>query len=315
MKGSPVLLLLLVFPVSCSTPTDVVLEPVHKIAFIYQNESGGMTVATITPDGNNFTDVHESGVIFSVAWSPSGSKLAHDIYGVDLIVVNTDGSNPTLLNIGAIGSSYCWSQNETKILFSALNTIYSVDTQTEAVMKITQGHSPAISPKGDELAFVRGPFLYVSKLDGSGENMVSGSYVRDPAWSPDGERIAYLDAAGGLWVVNRTGEGNQRIVGGANIAAAPSWSPDASKLTYSGDGGVFIVNADGSGNMQIASNGNRPQWSPDGACITYHGIPGELMIIKPDGSGGRELTSLKVAFHPTWSPMPVILAESDNTYR
>ncbi len=81
----------------------------------------------------------------------------------------------------------------------------------------------------------------------------------------------------------------------------PAWSPDGSKIVFSSDGdghqGLFIVNADGTGEVQI-TNGESdlsPSWSPDGAKIVddakAQGSSAYLLfVINADGTGQLKLT-------------------------
>src|SRR6266536_2263375 len=49
----------------------------------------------------------------------------------------------------------------------------------------------------------------------------------EPAWSPDGRRIAYV--GDGIHVVNADGTGDSLILSGDNIPGGPQWSPDGSR--------------------------------------------------------------------------------------
>src|SRR6266508_4573349 len=52
----------------------------------------------------------------------------------------------------------------------------------------------------------------------------------------------------------------------------PAWSPDGTKLAFTGDDGktdgLYVMNADGTGFRWLAE-GSRPVWSPDGSRILF----------------------------------------------
>jgi TolB protein len=73
----------------------------------------------------------------------------------------------------------------------------------------------------------------------------------DPAWSPDGRRLAFVRVRGGrsdIYVVNRDGSGLRRLAhaitfrpmpgSSSGFAANPAWSPDGQKI-------AFMSNRDG----------------------------------------------------------------------
>jgi hypothetical protein len=67
------------------------------------------------------------------------------------------------------------------------------------------------------------------QLTQSGENY-------DPAWSPDGEKIAFISNRTGtteLWIMNRDGSGQKRLTSmGATRANNPIWSRDGQRILF-----------------------------------------------------------------------------------
>src|SRR5205823_5063153 len=109
----------------------------------------------------------------------------------------------------------------------------------------------------------------------------------DPAWSPDGTRVAYVGGSPpALSVARVDGGGAQRLAPGHPVevpgprsaAFRPAWSPDGTHIAYVGaDGGVHVVGADGAGDRPLAP-GNAPVWSPDGARIAFSSWDGEVWV-------------------------------------
>ena len=57
----------------------------------------------------------------------------------------------------------------------------------------------------------------------------------------------------------------------------PSWSPDGTRIAFAAGSStaqdLYLVNADGSGETLVTTNGRNPTWRPDGTEIAFH-VPG-----------------------------------------
>jgi Tol biopolymer transport system component len=122
----------------------------------------------------------------------------------------------------------------------------------------------------------------------------------------------------GLATVNVDGTGLTRLTESAAFREYPRWSPDGSKIAYSGDdpvsagdeeGGaydIWVMDADGSNHVNVSNqsmaDGREPYWSPDGSKIVYRlsGEGSNLVVMDADGLNQTPLgTSSDV--NPAWS--------------
>jgi eukaryotic-like serine/threonine-protein kinase len=127
--------------------------------------------------------------------------------------------------------------------------------------------------------------LNVALLDrqGNGTVLVKGSPdSTSPRVSPDGKKIAFERAVGGIWVYDVVRGTTTPITMKSGSANFPIWSPDGQYLTYSYSGGahtgvgetIYRVRADGSGGEeQLTPNdplSSYPaSWSPDGKTLAF----------------------------------------------
>jgi Tol biopolymer transport system component len=151
----------------------------------------------------------------------------------------------------------------------------------------------------------------------------------DPAWSPDGQRIAYVvresNGASDIWVINADSSGAYALTSGPGSSWGPTWSPDGSRLAYTHSAPgradqIWVVGADGSNPRaftycdppECVQDGS-PAWSPDGSRIAFVRVSGAGAIIPVsvfiwpvEGSGPRpeaiELDSATWASDLAWSP-------------
>ncbi len=97
---------------------------------------------------------------------------------------------------------------------------------------------PTISPDGARIAFVALGDLYIVSTRGrTPENLTRDHAMKtDPAWSPDGQRLAYTSDKGGglpqLWVRDmKTGRARQLTTMDTQPLGA-AWSPDGTRIAF-----------------------------------------------------------------------------------
>ncbi|MBI4539343.1 MAG: PD40 domain-containing protein [Gemmatimonadetes bacterium] len=173
---------------------------------------------------------------------------------------------------------------------------------------------PAVSPAGDRIAFTALGDLWLLDTRSGGEprRLTRDPYVDgDPAWSPDGRRLAYAsDRAGSLdiWVRDVASGQDLRLTELAGSEVAPAWSPDGSRIAFlavQGLGSDVVVVDVASRELRTVRRGlfgpGRPTWSADGATLA-------VAVLRPYSARYREgrnevlLVSLRDGAERTMTP-------------
>jgi TolB protein len=193
--------------------------------------------------------------------------------------------------------------------------------------------APRALPATGEIAFEMSGDIYLLNLDGTGvTNLTETEQVSelDPAWSPDGRRIAYVAChectTSDIYVMDANGTGVRRITKDSALDGKPVWSPDGSQIAYHSDatgywteedGGfvpgnenIWMVEAEGTDKHPVTKGPERdfgPTWSPDGSRLAFTSIQGSdnssIYIIDVDGNGKTQLTEPSLwAGSAFWSP-------------
>jgi TolB protein len=156
-----------------------------------------------------------------------------------------------------------------------------------------------------EIAFARGGSsggIYTMNASGSDLTMLSSdSGDTQPAWSPDGSRIAFVRFDKGnadIYIMRPDGtEATQLTSDGAD--SSPTWSPDGSKIMFAretgnGESDLYEMGVDGGKATQVTSDSLSeyyPNWSPDGTSVAFAGYDVNrtmrVYVMNPDRQWNR----------------------------
>jgi len=156
-------------------------------------------------------------------------------------------------------------------------------------------------------------------------NLSNNAYdEREPAWSPDGTRIAFSsnrDSVGtserDIYVMNADSSNVIRLTNGGWVNSDPAWSPDSTRIIFSsdrsGNGDLYITQSDGS-TLNDAfrftdslTNEYDPDWSVQHQIVYVSSQSGtengEIFVVNLNGTGKRNLTNDPADDQrPSWSP-------------
>ncbi len=144
----------------------------------------------------------------------------------------------------------------------------------------------------------------------------------DPAWSPDGQKLAF-SLFGGIWEVSAGGGEARQVTNSSGYHAHPAWSPSGDKIAFirGSEPGGRIPNVSGRLVVADVATGREREfdtknpvtgtiaWSPDGrkiACPLQAGAAGALLHEMDAATGAVEQIQFGAGASPwadvTWSP-------------
>lgn len=197
-------------------------------------------------------------------------------------------------------------------------------------------NSPSLSPDGRLLVYSRRDHdnwdLFLRALDSEeSTNLTAGSAAddRQPAFSPDGRRIAFRSErdGGGIFVMDLAGNSVRRV---ADFGYHPSWAPDGKRLVFSSDtfaepedgparraSVLFVAELDSNTvraltSAEVVWDAVQPAWSPHGDRIAFWGSgpdgKRDLWTVSASEASPENLRATPVTsdewidWSPAWSP-------------
>jgi Tol biopolymer transport system component len=220
----------------------------------------------------------------SPSWSSDGKKVIYESEGA-IIIFDLEKSGSKKSEVG-------W-------VYDLANP-----TKAEATTYLKKPHdTPRMSPDGTKIAFVSNQNgnkdIWVINTDGSGlpkQLTTDPTDDKNPAWSPDGKKIAY-DSGQHVYIIDPEGGTPQDLCTTyPKNCREPVFSPDGRKIAFvsnqAGNDDIWVMDVDGKNPKQVTTDPTpeqHPSWSNDGKVAFQAEV--HAWIMNEDGSGRTEITS------------------------
>ncbi len=203
--------------------SQLVAAPAGRAVAWVQNDRGQRNVWVaddIAPGARRLTAFgrDDGQQLSELSWSPDGRA-----------VVFTRGNGA-----GAAGEPL----NPSSDLASTPRSVWMAAVDGSGAPQLGEGHSPAVSPHGDQVAFLKGRQIWVVPATDRAparQLLAPHGAVSSLAWSPDGEALAFTLARGGHTLVAVFGAGRRMleyVSPSADRDLYPRWSPDGRRLAF-----------------------------------------------------------------------------------
>jgi len=318
-----------------------------KIAYVWSGEHGENSDIYIQSleDGSVRRFTTDSALDLSPVWSPDGARIAwlrEEETGTAVFLANAAGgvngkvADVYPIRVETVGRHLDWSPDGAYL--AVPDKAHGAEPFHIALIRVSDGSktvvtlppdkiigdlSPAFSPDGKSLAFVRAVSsgiddVYVAPSHGGVPQRVTfdNRNALSVAWTPDGRSLVFSSDRRRnivLWRMRASGGEPERIAGVAENAADPIFSRDG-RMAYAQtfeDANIWRIDSAGKQApvKVIASTqyDSSPQFSPDGSRIAFRSNrsgSNEIWVSDSDGRIPVQLTrySGPLTGTPRWSP-------------
>jgi Tol biopolymer transport system component len=242
--------------------------------------------------------------IRTLAWSPDAAWIIYDIArsgSSHLWRVPLDGAHDAerLEIAGAQSRAPAAVSGRNRLAFERVGAGLSVfrwlpgRTPEPVLVSSAFDGEPQFSPDGSRLAFRSGRSgaseIWLASADGSSGRQLTrgpGSSQSSPAWSPNGQRLAFESAGADgrydIWTIDSDGGAPNRLTTAPGDERSPTWSRDGTRIYFlarTGDRGeVWYVPAEGGAAERLIAAGSGRLKYESGPVLAYESWNGKMLI-------------------------------------
>ena len=292
-------------PTLTSTPTPAYIGGSRNEIAFASNRTGIPQIYIINVDSGVTRQItNESAGACQPAWSPDGEYMVYispcernqeEYPGSALFMVNPDLLEPPSELPQAIPLPHTPGGD------------YDPDWSLDGKYLVFTSHQKAGYPR-----------IYKMDMDDLSTTLVSGRFSRDkqPAWSPDGDRIAYITAPKGIneiWIMDSDGMNKRHFTESSDATNLfPDWSPNEDIILFTqyklGRQVPWLVAGyydEGNYTEFSIQLGPLPmregRYSPDGLWLVFEGWPAggnhEIFIMTTNGASLKQITEEQMLGH------------------
>ncbi len=280
-----------------------------EIAFVSGVGANGTTIQAVNAAGalRTLATAPAGAHLNSPSWSPDGRKISYAEFARNITRLMVSGQ-PVAAGDDVFPFPAAWLPGN-RILYTGNGGIHvanlgdrsTADIPFEAQFTLnrpTYTHkrteldstarqevkgivSPALSPDGKRVVFEALNQLWLLEIGGKPAPLTNDKYYKeDPAWSPDGARIAYSSDKAGtedIYILDVATKAEKRVTSStASAEVSAAWSPDGKKLAWQDENGAtHILDLETGKQRQLVGplfEPSKPSWSASGKTIAIGAV-------------------------------------------
>ncbi len=284
--------------------------------------TSSLWVYGIDPDGSNMKAASSERGVMGASWSPCGNWIATTSWilakdpstrAYAIRIVNAKGEEQkTLYETKEIIGEPEWCPVSRTILAGVSSKGASIISSFPVTKQIAYVYKP------ENTIYMN---IFSAPEDKMDKTVQLTRYERDnvdPAWSPDGRKIAFSSKRDGdfeIFVMDADGGNQTQLTRNKDSDGAPAWSPDGKKIAFHSwrdkDWEIYVFSSEDGWTEQTRltdseEQDTNPCWSPDGKYIAFlsrRDGKWDIYRMNADGSNQVKLTdSTADEGSPAWSP-------------